>query len=193
MADGVGGFTAGSGTAVGVERDAFISGGQRLGLTAAAGGGDREMEFRALANLRFHPDASAVPFDDFFAEGKADAGARIFAPAVQALEDDEDAFGVFRGNPNAVVAHDEMPAPVFFAGADVNDGRPFAAELDRIADEVLEQLRELDLIGQEGGQGIVRDLGVRLRDGDLEIEEGAAQHAIHVRGAKGRPLVSTRA
>ena len=38
VADGVGGFTAGSGAAGGLKRDAFVPGRQRLGFGAPAGG-----------------------------------------------------------------------------------------------------------------------------------------------------------
>ena len=71
--------------------------------------GDGEVEGRALAGLRLDPDPAAVALDDFLADRQADAGAGILVAGVQALEDQEDAFGVLRVDADAVVADGEEP------------------------------------------------------------------------------------
>jgi hypothetical protein len=43
-------------------------------------------ERRAFGGLRLNPDLAAVAFDDPFANGETDAGARILVAAVQPLE-----------------------------------------------------------------------------------------------------------
>ena len=64
--------------------------------------------------------------------------------AVQALEDDEDAVGVLGLDADAVVAHREQPVAAARARrATWTRGRLVAAELDGVADQVLEELAQL--------------------------------------------------
>jgi len=63
-----------------------------------------------------------MSFHNLFADGQSDAGAGIFLPAVEPLEDDEDALGVLRGNADAVVPYGENPPVALSAGRDVNAG-----------------------------------------------------------------------
>ena len=80
--------------------------------------GEREVEGRALAGLGLDPDAPAVALDDLLADRQADAGARVLVPAVQALEDDEDALEVLRVDADAVVAHREDPLAAVLRAAE---------------------------------------------------------------------------
>src|SRR5262249_28629011 len=69
--------------------------------------GKREMEGAAAGGLPLRPgtdpDAAAVAVDDFLADREADAGARVLALVVQALEHHEDALEVLRLDADAVV------------------------------------------------------------------------------------------
>jgi len=56
------------------------------------------MEHGAGAQVRIHPDFSAVPLHDALADCEADAGARNFFP-MQPFENAEDAAVVLRGDP----------------------------------------------------------------------------------------------
>ena len=98
------------------------------------------MECGALFGFGLNPDAAPMPLDDLFANGKPDAGAGIFAAGMQALKDKEDALEVLRLDADAIIVYTEMPGvrQVFHCYVDLR--RAFAAELDGVADQVLEQL-----------------------------------------------------
>src|SRR5579884_527116 len=104
-----------------------------------------EIKRATLARLGLGPDAAAVALDDLAADGQADAGAGVLLLRVQPLEDDEDALQVLRVDADAVVTNPEQPlaAPRRAAGADVDHRPGGAAELQRVADQVLEQLHQL--------------------------------------------------
>src|ERR1035438_3100122 len=53
-----------------------------------------EKKCRSMSGFRLHPDVPSVALHDLLAHGEPDAGAGIFFPTVQALEDVENAFGV---------------------------------------------------------------------------------------------------
>src|SRR5215472_18626436 len=99
----------------------------------------------AGGGCRVDPDVAAVEVDDLAAQGQADAGPWIGLARVQALEDHEYPLGVSRGDADAVVAAGERPDPVTLLSRDP-DHRVLvkAPELDRVGDQVLEQL------GQQG-------------------------------------------
>src|ERR1017187_8102088 len=111
----------------------------------------------SLAGLRFDPDAPAVLFDDPFTNGQPDAGTgNVFA--MQSLEDAEDAFAVLRIDADAVVAHLNQPVVRTANCRNMNFRRHAGPGVfDPVADEVLEQLNQLDVIGVQTGQFIVSD------------------------------------
>src|ERR1035438_6391272 len=102
-----------------------------------------ELEGGTGTGLRLRPDPSAVAFDDLFADGQADAIARVFAAGVQTLEDDKDVFRVLRGNSDSVIAHAEQPVLARLFRLRGNYGRLFPAELEGVSDQILEDLRHL--------------------------------------------------
>src|SRR6266496_4978458 len=149
------------------------------------------MERGAFARLALDPNASPVTFDDFLADRQADARARILVERVQTLENDEYLVEILRVDADAVVAHAEVPLLGLLPGnrlrradggnlairrrfahrADVDARLLRPAELDRIADEVLEKLRELRGVHNHGRHPVLGDLGGGLLDGQLEIVE----------------------
>ena len=153
--------------------------------------GDGEGEGRTLAGFGFHGDAAAVALDDLLADGQADARAGILGPGVQPLEDDEDALEVFGLHADAVVLHREYPMALVTAHADVDSRRLLAAEFDGVADEVLEQLRQLGGVRFHDRKLIVRDDRTRFRDGGFEVRQRLIQDGIAVAWFKALPRVPT--
>src|SRR5271168_1723289 len=78
-----------------------------LFLLIGISNGKGELESRAGFALRLHPYPPAVTFDNFLADGQADAVARVFGAGVQALKDHKNLLRVLRRNPDSVVAHAE--------------------------------------------------------------------------------------
>src|SRR6266487_5381858 len=70
---------------------------------------EREGEGGAAPRLRFDPDAPPMSLHDPFADGETDARTRVFLPGMEPLKDDENALGVFRFDPDAVVGDGENP------------------------------------------------------------------------------------
>src|SRR6267378_7332782 len=104
------------------------------------------MERAAGAGLRADPDTPAVALRDFLADGEPDAGSRVLAHRMQALEEHEDALEVLRLDADAVVGDADVPLARLLDRADMDAGHLLAAELERVADEVLEHLGELPLV-----------------------------------------------
>src|ERR671926_1153195 len=112
------------------------------------------MERAAKAQLRLDPDAPAMALDDLLADGKADAGARVLTHGMQPLKQHEDALEVLRLDADAVVGDADAPLGVFLGRRDMDARRGLTAKLERIADEILEALRELHLLDVHGGQRV---------------------------------------
>src|SRR6267143_633317 len=142
--------------------------------------GKGEIERRTLAGRRLDPDAAAVPFHDPPAHGQPDARARVFAPGVQALKNHEDALEVRRRDADAVVPNGEYAFGGAGLHADVDLRSLATAELDGVADEVLQQLDHLCLVGHDGGQLIVRHQRARLFDGNTQIRAHRAQDPVDI-------------
>src|SRR3954449_11866882 len=115
------------------------------------GPGEGRTEARS-AGVRVQPDPAAVPLDDLLAHRQADAGPGELVLAVQTLEDHEDALAVLGLDADAVVAAAEQVlgrravVGALLLHGQAHGGRLFTAELDRIADEVLEQSGEERLL-----------------------------------------------
>src|SRR6185503_5446764 len=108
----------------------------------------REIEARAIAWTRLHPDAPAMALDHLLADGEADAGARILALVEQPLEHHEDALEILRLDADAVIPHFDLKFGIFFRNADVDARHGVGPELERVADQVLQQLAELHLVAR---------------------------------------------
>ena len=67
----------------------------------------------------------------------------ILGPGVQALEDDKNFSAVLRRNADPVIAHAEQPLLARFLGLHGDHRRFFPAKLDRVSDQILEDLRHL--------------------------------------------------
>src|SRR5439155_15529307 len=139
-----------------------------------------ELEGRPPAGRRLRPDPAAVPLDDLLADGQPDAGAGVLIARVQALEDDEDALEVPGLDADAVVPDHEQPLRVLGLDADVDPWPLGAAELDGVADQVLEQGGDLDRVPGHGRQAVPRDLGAALLQGRAQIDHHLLEHGLAV-------------
>src|SRR5205814_2210421 len=112
---------------------------------------------------------------DLSAHRQADAGALVAGARVQALEDDEDAVGVLGVDPDPVVLAAEAPEAVLALGGEADDRRGVAAELDRVADEVLEHEPQQPGVAAHRGQRAGLDRGAALLDRRSEIRSYARE------------------
>ncbi len=125
----------------------------------------REAERASFAGGRLYPNLAAVLLDDSLAYCQANAGARVFLATVQSLEDHKHLLVVLRGDTDAVIPHREEPLLAVAPAADMNVGpAPVTAELDSVGDQILEKLRQLHRVGQDGGHLIVRDADLGFTD-----------------------------
>src|ERR1043166_9050982 len=110
---------------------------------------------------------------DLFADRQSDAGAGILLAPVQAVKYDEDALEIPGADADAIVPNAEHILAEIHLRADLYARRRPAMKLDRVADQILEQLRELAGVGDEFRQRIERYLGARFRDRHPQIAERA--------------------
>jgi hypothetical protein len=74
---------------------------------------------------------------DFFADSQTDAGAFVFAAAMQALEHPKDALEMFGCDADAIIPHRHHPLFAEWGGGDFDDrGAIGAVVLEGIADQV---------------------------------------------------------
>lgn len=95
--------------------------------------------------------------------------------AVQSLKNQEDFIDVLLLEADAVVSHAEYPLLWFIADRDVDSRRTLGAELDRVAQQILKDLRQLRQVGADLGQRIVRDFGAALPNRSAEIPQGGLE------------------
>src|SRR5262249_25851854 len=129
----------------------------------------------AFARFRGDPDAPAVALYNLFADRQPNAATGILALGVQALKHLKDALEILWVDADTVVAYRQHPLPALALHPDVNVGRLLAAELQGIADKVLEHLPQLGGIGHYGGKRRRRDHGPTVPDADLKISERVLQ------------------
>src|SRR5204863_7396433 len=110
-----------------------------------------------------------------------DAGARTVGPGMQALEEHEYPLGVLRLDADAVVADGEapvgagLPRPAVHPrlnprlGRDLHARRLLAVEFDRVADQILEDLAQLQAVRHYGRQVIARNLAAGLGDRGAQV------------------------
>src|ERR1700733_2298764 len=100
-----------------------------------------EAEPGAVGDAGVKPDPAAEVLDDLPAHGQADTRARVRGPLVQALEDQENAVSILRLDPDSVIGDRKRPERAVALGRDDDPRRLLALELQRVADQVLEDDR----------------------------------------------------
>ena len=121
-------------------------------LPLRSGCGNREREGGAPARRALDPDATAVRFDDALGDGKPEPGASTPSPR-RLPESVKDMRQVLGRDPAARVRHPEHDLLISRRGAHRDPSRP-PRELDRVADEVLEHLKESVAIAPDLGNVI---------------------------------------
>ena len=109
---------------------------------------------------------------DLLADRQANARALILLVGMQASEYVEDLILELRVDADAVVADGELPILSVTADVQVNLRRRFTAELQRVAQQVLKQLGQLEQVGPDGRQLAMRDFGSRFLDAPVEVVQG---------------------
>src|SRR3984885_9755224 len=100
-----------------------------------------EAEPGALGDAGVEPDPAAEVLDDLPAHRQADARSRVRGPLMQALEDQENAVSILRFDPDSVIGDGKRPERAVALGRDDDARRLLAGELQRVADQVLEDDR----------------------------------------------------
>ena len=99
------------------------------------------------------PDPPAVAFDDLAADREADAGALVGLALVQAAEHLEDLLAILGRDADAAVGDRDLRHPVRRRlGAHPHPRAPVVAELQRVRDQVLQQLLELRAVAHHRRQ-----------------------------------------
>ena len=113
--------------------------------------GNREGERRALARFAFEPDASAVQLDELAREREAEARAFLLVRVVAAdlAEFLEHRLLVLRRDADAGVADGDYEHLVRVAARDDVDAAAVGRELDRVGQQVEQDLLELALVGDD--------------------------------------------
>ena len=92
-----------------------------------------------------------MPFDDSLANGQTHAGAGILCTGVQTLENHEYSVELRRIYPDTIIAHLKQPFAPALLRRDFYPRWVPSSEFNRIADQVLKHLRQLDRIGAHRG------------------------------------------
>src|SRR5436190_18659266 len=112
----------------------------------ASPGGQREVERRPLIGLRVEPDPASSLLDDALADRETDAAAGVLVARVVPAEEVEDVVRERGVDADPVVLHRESDELAVADSGDFDDRGAVALELDRVRDEVLEELQQVELV-----------------------------------------------
>ncbi len=128
-----------------------------------------------------------MPVHNLAADRQADTGSFVFVAPVQALENLKNAIAIFFVEADAVVFHADLPTgrravPERLRLAIHFHHRTLAglAKLQPVADEVLEKLRHLAAIAQDGRQRADVHAPLRVLDAHFEIGNHRANHVAQI-------------
>src|ERR1700761_9083141 len=96
---------------------------------------------------------------------------------MQPLKEAENLLCMFGGNADPVVADGKFPEIAFTDGANTNSGRKAFAILQRVIEEVLEELKQVDFLYPDVRQFSVFDLGAGFLAYRTEVCKRLVQHA----------------
>src|SRR5512146_1730605 len=130
----------------------------------------------ALAGPAMGSDGAAMAGHDLATDGQAHAAAGIFAARMQALERPEDAVQVLLIEADALICDRNLPTAVHRRTAHRHSRRLVrGVELERVAEQVLQQLAELRRIAPYLRQGTDVEVGAALVDARLQVAQYVAQ------------------
>jgi hypothetical protein len=90
------------------------------------------MKGRAFAGLGLHPDSPPVTFHHPFADRQTSARPGVLRMIVLRLEDDKNALGVLRIDPDTVIADRKKSVPAQLLGRHMNANRRFSVVLEGV-------------------------------------------------------------
>jgi hypothetical protein len=106
---------------------------------------------------------------------------------MQSLEDHEDPLGVRGSDADSVVLTGEFPVIVLWLRCDPDYGRlVHPPELDRVGDQVLEELSHQCRVADDGGEAGNGHLGVGVGDRGIQTVNGFARGRVQIHRAAGR-------
>ena len=104
---------------------------------------------------------------------------------METLKNKEDTILMFHVDANSVIANGEAPKGIVLLCADVDGERLLATELDRVRNQVLEKLRDLDWIAMDCRHLFMCDFGsAALLDRKLEILDRVVEGLKRLNGLK---------
>src|SRR5258708_22950002 len=103
-----------------------------------------------------------MAFHDFLADRQPNSCPGIMFARVQPLKDPENTLEVLRVDTEAIIADAKDPASILPLGGNADLGLDFPAELERVADQLLEHLHDLRRLRRQSCQPPASNLGVSL-------------------------------
>src|SRR5258707_6538773 len=103
-------------------------------------------------------------FHDLLTQRQANPCSDVLGSGMETLKDQENTREMFGVNANPIVLHREDPFRSMPRHGNMNLWWVSTMEFDRIADQVLKELRKQSCIPAHTGQGIVGKTDVLLRD-----------------------------
>src|SRR5439155_10645338 len=147
--------------------------------TAPVYGRKSVIERGARADFRLDPYLPAVAIDNALTDGETDARTRN-SPAVQPLEHAKNLLVILRRDPDAVILHGDTPQAILPFRGYMNERRAIAPVLDAIADQILEELHEMRLVAENGGQRVTANGRPGFLDRDPAVFEHRLEYAIKI-------------
>src|SRR4029453_10404696 len=144
---------------------------------------DGEAEYASSTGGSIDPDPAAQPLHRPLTDRESQPCAGVLAEAMEALEGREDPFGVHGIDPDAVILHRETPVLARSCGREAY-ARNYVKrrELQRIGDEVLEDLSELGRIGGDCRERAHCDVGVLVVDDGFERRKSVGDQFVRIDG-----------
>src|SRR5207249_12086519 len=126
----------------------------------------------AGARSGLDPDPTAQALDDALADDQAAAGPGVGVAQLQALEEVEDPIEVLAIDADAVVRDGKHPVGSGPSRSDLDPGPASGAELERVADEILEELDHQVVVRHDRGHVPAQDHGLRFLDDRTQDGQG---------------------
>src|SRR5437868_5945441 len=150
------------------------------GASAGSRAGQLDDECRALAGCAAQADRALEAVSRLRDDPQAQAHAALHGRRLQLLEALEDPLVVAFGQPDAVIADDDAHARR--AAPDGYLERLARAELDRVADQVGDDLAQANLVPAAADRPFALDVDRTLRGADLLLEQadGLAHESVQI-------------
>src|SRR5579862_3627382 len=147
---------------------------------------EREAEDASFAgDGSLEPDSSAILLHNALADRQADTAAGVLFAGVQAFEKPENLIRVARLDPDPVVGDRKNPPAVLARRGNLYTGVLLATVLERVAEQILEQLRQVHRVNRQDRQVAAGDFGAGLFDRGAEVLQNTGEDAGGIDGGAG--------